>query len=480
MEESNDQEPSFSHKSGEESPDNDANELGKVISSLPNSESEENINSSRKGCIENNESFIPSPENGISNRFIRLTKPATEFGYSRAVLYGKCEIRDCNFKPIRFTNGNMVQRPPGTTFRIGYEVFLCSHNRPNALGKTFLFLGVFDSHMKNAQRSPVLLLDTHAFELQQLFGSEVNDIDTSNLIFRTAPLHFVAKVPGGKELDDTMVEMIDKAGEYSKSFFSAFEENGRNLADLDFIENKVPTKRSGRINTNAKKLSLQGSLICNQNKMQSTPNSVTASELERVAEKVSHQVISHLKKVTENLAKESAKTTKIMVENKSLKLENTSLKGKVKALEEEVKELKLAQLKGKEDMMQSQEYTQQMHNNKLPAMPNTKPRGFRLPGKRQAEITFRQDDLDGDYAIESPPLGFVHESQYPKPTLGHAVLSRTPMKPKHMYYELESPSSDHNHYMHQPSLHKYQKRDHSHYGEREPVRGPYVVKYVRR
>ena len=128
-----------------------------------------------------------------------------------------------------------MERPPGTTVRVGYEVFLCSKNRPSALGKTFLFLGVFGNSVKHPWRSSVPLLDKTAFDLRKELISGGMELQPTEMnepnIFRIAPLQFVAKVPGGKELDEWSLPIIDEAGQLSKTFFPVFEKNGRNLED---------------------------------------------------------------------------------------------------------------------------------------------------------------------------------------------------------------------------------------------------------
>ena len=139
--------------------------------------------------------------------------------------------------------GNEVERPEGTCFRLGYEVFLCPKYRSGALGKIFIFLGVFVTDLYHPLSNLALLLDIDAFEKHK--STDNAAIECSNM-FRVAPIQFVGQIPEGEVYED-FVEMVDTAVSLASIFFENFSLKGKTLQELDFIP--VKPKLPASINT---------------------------------------------------------------------------------------------------------------------------------------------------------------------------------------------------------------------------------------
>ena len=252
------------------------------------------------------------------------------------------------FKAIRFNDGTLVPRPANTTFRVGYEVFLCSKGRPDAIGKKFTFLGVFLNNKKYPHSCSALLLDEAMFQVHQALSSSKED-DFSLKVFRIAPIDMVAKVPGGKEFSSENCKLIDEAGAYiyTAVYFLDFMAKNRMLSELDFVEIKTkiePTKKSVRIlSGNNKKLqqddhTIETSKISDLHcaaKLPSTPQ-VTAIDINqlfqakptppfvrKITQRVTASVIAHIDKANATqiatLQTEAKKAARVTQENKSLK-----------------------------------------------------------------------------------------------------------------------------------------------------------------
>ena len=103
----------------------------------------ENTTAGSEGKLDSNSTEKENPIKKVEvamevrTSFSTLSKPVIALDYM-FTLYGKC-ILNKELRGIRFTTGALVQRPVETTFRIGYEVFLCPKFRHDALGRTFLF-----------------------------------------------------------------------------------------------------------------------------------------------------------------------------------------------------------------------------------------------------------------------------------------------------------------------------------------------------
>jgi hypothetical protein len=92
-------------------------------------------------------------------------------------------------------NGLSIQRPKGTAFRSGDEIFICSPKRLGTLNKTFIIFGFFPVDPKHPELSFVLVIDETALPR-----------DETNLtsIFRSVPLIYVGLVSDGRCVDQTL------------------------------------------------------------------------------------------------------------------------------------------------------------------------------------------------------------------------------------------------------------------------------------
>ena len=289
-------------------------------------------------------SEIPSILLPGRNKTLYLSKPVDDIIYEFK-LYSKC-IFNKDFKSIRFTDGSVVARPVNTPFRVGYEVFICSRGRPEALGKKLTFLGVFLNNKKNPQYCSALLLDEQMFQMHQRLKNSSETNDFSIKVFRITPIDLVAKVPGGKEFSTENSTLIDEAGSYAAVYFADFLQKKKLLNDLDFLELKVktePTKKSSRILL-AKKQNSE--LLLNTPdlspldsglKFPTTPslgvnvidinqlfggNKPTPPFVRKITQKLSASVSAQItKSLTTNtsLEREQKKSAKLSNENKSLK-----------------------------------------------------------------------------------------------------------------------------------------------------------------
>jgi len=278
------------------------------------------------------------------NKVLYLSKPIDGINYE-CKLYSKCVLNK-EFKAIRFNDRTLVPRPANTTFRVGYEVFLCSKGRPDAIGKKFTFLGVFLNNKKYPHSCSALLLDEAMFQVHQALSSSKED-DFSLKVFRIAPIDMVAKVPGGKEFSSENCKLIDEAGAYAAVYFLDFVAKNKMLRELDFVEIKTkiePTKKSVRIlSGNNKKLqqddhTIETSKISDLHcaaKLPSTPQ-VTAIDINqlfqakptppfvrKITQRVTASVIAHIDKANATqiatLQTEAKKAARVTQENKSLK-----------------------------------------------------------------------------------------------------------------------------------------------------------------
>ena len=137
----------------------------------------------------------------------------------------------------------MVSRPANTVFRIADEVFLCSRNRPDALGKRLLFLGVLDNNRAHPNYSAALLLDEQAFELEKTLNSgSPSNSDFSINVFRVCPIQFVAQIPNDRHLDETTKLIVDEAGAFSDPYFFNFSTKHREIHELDYVQPKKPPR----------------------------------------------------------------------------------------------------------------------------------------------------------------------------------------------------------------------------------------------
>ena len=96
---------------------------------------------------QSSEANVPNYE--LENKFFSLKNGDCSLGY-KYILFQRCELRQ-GMKSLTFFDGTIVQRPPiETVFKPGQEVFLCPSQRPKAIGKKFLLLGVFPNNPRNA------------------------------------------------------------------------------------------------------------------------------------------------------------------------------------------------------------------------------------------------------------------------------------------------------------------------------------------
>ena len=94
-----------------------------------------------------------------------------------------------------------VNRPSGTEFRPGDEVFLCPKGRPLAQGKQFIIYGFFQENKKHPTYTTVMLID------EDVWGEYQKDPNPENglleNLFRACPVKFVGHTPNGRHVDST-------------------------------------------------------------------------------------------------------------------------------------------------------------------------------------------------------------------------------------------------------------------------------------
>ena len=115
-------------------------------------------------------------------------------------------------------------------------------------GPNFPFLGVFLVSPSHPESNLALLLDQQEFEKHKCLMGEkcLTDIDFSILVFKTAPIQFLAKVPEGKVFQDCQ-NLIAKVDTFTLIYFREFSKKHRHLQELDFVpfkpKSEVPTTR---------------------------------------------------------------------------------------------------------------------------------------------------------------------------------------------------------------------------------------------
>ena len=153
---------------------------------------------------------------------------------------------------VYWKDGTIVhlQRPAAaveTIFRPGQEVFLCPSQRPTAIGKIFILLGVFLSNPKNVLSSHTLLLDVMEYE-----NRKSREFPQPEKFFRTCPLKFMAKVPGGRAFEETE-PMVRECVPMLQSFFMTFVTDATNLSCFDFLVKDYGSKQ-GRHSHNTRNI----------------------------------------------------------------------------------------------------------------------------------------------------------------------------------------------------------------------------------
>ena len=204
-------------------------------------------------------------ETSINNKFFTLTKPDASLGY-HVQCYNLCELTQ-DMHSIRYFDGTVVQRPSGTVFRPGQEVFLCPVQRSKAIGKHFLLLGVLPTNKKMPPLSHALLLDTSAFEMTR----DLNNFNELNF-FRATPLKHVAKVPGGGAFEETQ-DTLRSCEECLKIFFKEIISSKKDLNLFDFSETIPAIKPMTRGSVGKKKVPI----LCKDTTMEQQPATIVST-----------------------------------------------------------------------------------------------------------------------------------------------------------------------------------------------------------
>ena len=125
-----------------------------------------------------------------------------------------------------------VNRPSGTEFRPGDEVFLCPKGRPLAQGKQFIIYGFFQENKKHPTYTTVMLID------EDVWGEYQKDPNPENglleNLFRACPVKFVGHTPNGRHVDSTG-SLLDATFETFQRFLSIHALSKKGLHEFDIL-----------------------------------------------------------------------------------------------------------------------------------------------------------------------------------------------------------------------------------------------------
>jgi hypothetical protein len=113
---------------------------------------------------------------------------------------------------VFFQDGSKVSRPGGndspSVLKAGRKVFLYPRNQQEAVGNTFILVGVILSNTKNS-------LSSHAVLLHEKL---ITPSDLTALPFKVCPVKFVGKMPNGKEIESTRKILSHYENQLAKFF----------------------------------------------------------------------------------------------------------------------------------------------------------------------------------------------------------------------------------------------------------------------
>ena len=408
--------------------------------------SNEELESERAGSSKQTKN---NTNNEIKNQWFHLSKPLQNIKLP-ADLYVKCVFNKA-MKTLAFMKGNEVERPEGTCFRLGYEVFLCPKYRSGALGKIFIFLGVFVTDLYHPLSNLALLLDIDAFEKHK--STDNAAIECSNM-FRVAPIQFVGQIPGGKVYED-FVEMVDTAVSLASIFFENFSLKGKTLQELDFIpvKPKLPASINTKRTTRSKNAELKETHPLFDTKQPGSTvvldvNAKTPPFVRKISDRTANKVLEGMKRTNcAALQKEQTKSARLGAENKALKDALAEAKTEIAALKAENKRLHADAKKqiinkprlhdgakmGKQTIAAESEMSSPSPETYKPKVNPSKPAYVLMASSTRKSSPQKRFVLFNENSSPSP---IVHRSKYPR----CMPLSRSPSVE---YVRVKSRSSSH-------------------------------------
>lgn len=268
----------------------------------------------------------------IETELLTLSKGNTSLGY-RVPFFLKMVLNRA------FPALGPVDRPPGTEFRPGDEVFLCPKNRPLAKGRTFIIVGFFLENKKHPDYASVVLLDEEAsltYRAHQSTNEELGQV------FRVCPVKFVGHSPHGRHIDTTGT-LLDSNIMLFQSFISNVALASSGLQAFDFLQMQVKSNPDGSKAGNVSRTRGKSKLpTTNQVKQQEVDSPLTSPSnkrgklsnfettpayAKRIEKKLDVLLASRdPNKNMQQLTKLQTHVAKLLANNKALTSENNKLK----------------------------------------------------------------------------------------------------------------------------------------------------------